>query len=248
MAEKRLPLTIAISCLIVLVTVLLVIVVFGKGLQKEEPTTTAPAKTTVATTEELPTVLLSEIFDKKYHTEEFRAKQIIGRVSSEELGINCNLVFGTSDECLNLGAGLHKCSSLPGMTTPLNESATCPIIAGHCRTVFVGLSKFDPKNGDFPKGITVTLEMPYGNYTYEITKAEVIKASDFKFSDHRASHDNFEPDTVLIYTCYPFGVVNYVKTDRLFLTGKLIKGDRVVDDTLAKPGAAFSESVASDIG
>ena len=248
MAEKRSSLTVAVSCLIVLVTVLLVIIIFGKGFKKEVPTTTAPPKTTVVTTEEQPTVLLSYIYDKKYHTEEFRAKQIVGRVSSEELGINCNLVFGTSDECLNLGAGLHKCSSLPGMNTPLNESASCPIIAGHCRTVFAGLSKFDPNNGEFPKGITITLEMPYGKYTYEITKAEVMKAADFRFSDHRASHNNFEPDTAIFYTCYPFGVVNYVKTDRLFLTGKLIKGDRVVDDTLAKPGAAFSESVASDIG
>lgn len=248
MAEKKSSITIAVSCLIVFVTVLLVIAVFGKGMKKEEPATAAPVSTTVSTTEELPTVLLSYIYNKEYHVKEFRAKQIVGRVSSEELGINCNLVFGTSDECLNLGAGLHKCSSLPGMNTPLTESATCPIIAGHCRTVFVGLSKFDPNNGEFPKGITITLEMPYGKYTYEITKAEIMKASDFKFSDHRASFGNFEPDMALFYTCYPFGVVNYVKTDRLFLTGKLIKGDRVVDDTLAKPGAAFNESVASDIG
>ncbi|MBR6479057.1 MAG: hypothetical protein IKT04_00955 [Clostridia bacterium] len=127
-----------ICCLVLIAAALLAVVFFGNGFKKKTPATTTE-KTTVTTTEELPTVLLSYVYDKKYHVDEFRPKQIIGRVSSEDLNINCNLVFGTSDECLNLGAGMHKCSSLPGMKTPLTDSATCPIIAGHCRTVFEGI-------------------------------------------------------------------------------------------------------------
>ena len=236
-----------ICCLVLIAAALLAVVFFGNGFKKETPTTTTE-KTTVTTTEELPTVLLSYVYDKKYHVDEFRPKQIIGRVSSEDLNINCNLVFGTSDECLNLGAGMHKCSSLPGMKTPLTDSATCPIIAGHCRTVFEGISNIDPNKGDLPKGITVTLEMPYGDYTYEITKAEIIKATDFKFQNHRASYNNFEPDTLILYTCYPFGVTGYVKTDRLFLTGKLIQGDELVDDTIDIKTKDVQEDIANDIG
>ena len=217
---------------VVLLAILIAAVVFGKAAIQKKPALTTTEKTTAATTEERPTVLLSHALDDEYHAREFHPKQIIGNVSSEDLGINCNLVYGTTDECLRLGAGMHKCSSLPGLKTPQTESATCPIIAGHCRTVFEGISKIDPKNGDLPEGITVTLEMPYGDYTYEITKVEIIKAGDFKFSDHRASYDNFEPDTLLMYTCYPFGVTDFTKSDRLFLTGKLIKGDELVDDTL----------------
>lgn len=242
---KKKIITYVISAIIIIAAIVLAIIVV-KHTIGEEPTTAPTA--TEATTEEPTTVLLSYALDKKYHTSEFHEKQIMGNVQSDDLGINCNLVYGSSDECLSFGAGLHKCSSLPGMRTPLTASATCPIIAGHCRTVFEGFSKIDPKSGPLPEGLTITLSMPYGDYTYEIVKAEVAKASDFKFSDHRASYGNYEPDTAIFYTCYPFGVVNYVKTDRLFITCKLIEGNEVVDDSLAPAFKENNELVANDIG
>ena len=243
---KKKIITYVISAIIIIAAIVLSIIVV-KHTISEEPTT-VPTTKKETTTEEPTTVLLSYALDKKYHTSEFHVKQVIGNVQSDDLGINCNLVYGSSDECLSFGAGLHKCSSLPGMKTPLTPSATCPIIAGHCRTVFEGFSKIDPKNGELPKGLTITLDMPYGTYTYEIVKAEVAKASDFKFSDHRASYGNFEPDTAIFYTCYPFGVVNYVKTDRLFITCKLVAGDEVVDDSLTPSFKENNELVANDIG
>jgi len=130
----------------------------------------------------------------------------------------------------------------------MTASATCPIIAGHCRTVFEGFSKIDPANGSLPEGLTITLEMPYGNYTYEIISATVGKAADFKFADHRASYGNFEPDTAIFYTCYPFGVVGYTKTDRLFMVCKLIDGFEVVDDTLTEDTTGTDDGIANDIG
>lgn len=243
---KKKIITYVISAIIIIAAIVLAIILVKNTIGAEP--TTVPTTKKVTTTEEPTTILLSYALDKKYHSNEFREKQIMGNVQSDDLGINCNLVYGSSDECLSFGAGLHKCSSLPGMKTPLTPNATCPIIAGHCRTVFEGFSKIDPKNGELPKGLTVTLSMPYGDYTYEIVKAEVAKASDFKFSDHRASYGNFEPDTAIFYTCYPFGVVNYVKTDRLFITCKLIAGDEVVDDSLSPSFKENNELVANDIG
>ena len=241
--NKKKLITYILSAVIVIAAIVGTIVL-SKQSQNVEPTTIKET-----TTEEEPTtVLLSYALDKKYHTSEFHVKQVMGHVLSDDLNLNCNLVYGSSDECLSFGAGLHKCSSLPGMKTPLTPSATCPIIAGHCRTVFEGFSKIDPKNGELPKGLTITLSMPYGDYTYEVVKAEVAKASDFKFSDHRASFGNYEPDTAIFYTCYPFGVVNYVKTDRLFITCKLIEGNEVVDDSLAPKFTENNELVANDIG
>lgn len=243
--KKKKLITYILSALIVIAAIVAAVILV-KHTMSAEPTTTTTIKET--TTEEPTTVLLSYALDKKYHTSEFHVKQVMGHVLSDDLNLNCNLVYGSSDECLSFGAGLHKCSSLPGMKTPLTPSATCPIIAGHCRTVFEGFSKIDPKNGELPKGLTITLSMPYGDYTYEVVKAEVAKASDFKFSDHRASFGNYEPDTAIFYTCYPFGVVNYVKTDRLFITCKLIEGNEVVDDSLAPKFSENNELVANDIG
>lgn len=220
-----------VLCCVVFTAAIIVSVSIAKNIQKK-PEPTSPVSKTETTTEEPATVLLSYVYDKEYHTKEFRPKQIMGRIESEDLNINCNLVYGSGDESLRVGAGLHKCSSLPGMKTPITDSATCPIIAGHCRTVFEGMSAIDPAKGELPEGITVTLVMPYGNYTYEIVAAEISKAADFRFSDHRASYNNFEPDTLILYTCYPFGVTDFTKSDRLFLTGKLMKGDELVDDTL----------------
>lgn len=240
--KKKKLITFILSAVIVIAAIVGTIVL-SKHSQNVEPTTIKET-----TTEEPTTVLLSYALDKKYHTSEFHVKQVMGHIISDDLNLNCNLVYGSSDECLSFGAGLHKCSSLPGMKTPLTPSATCPIIAGHCRTVFEGFSKIDPKNGKLPKGLTITLSMPYGDYTYEIVSTEVAKASDFKFSDHRASFGNFEPDTAIFYTCYPFGVVNYVKSDRLFITCKLIKGYELVDDSLAPSFSENNELVANDIG
>lgn len=242
---KKKIITYVFSAIIIIAAIVLAVVLVKNSIG-EEPTTTTTKK--VTTTEEPTTVLLSYALDKKYHASEFRVKQVMGSVQSDDLNINCNLVYGTSDECLSFGAGLHKCSSLPGMKTPLTPSATCPIIAGHCRTDFAGLSKIDPKNGELPKGLTITLRMPYGDYTYEVIKAEVGKAADFKFSDHRASYGNFEPDIAIFYTCYPFGIVNYVKTDRLFVTCKLVEGYELVDDSLAPSVKENNELVANDIG
>lgn len=234
-----------VSVIIVLAAILVVVYFIDSGKNGVEPTTET---TTETTTEEPTTVNLSYVWDKGYHTDEFHVKQVLGRVSSDDLGINCNLVFGTGDECLALGAGLHKCSSLPGLKTPMSPSATCPIIAGHCRTVFEGFSKIDPQNGPLPEGLHITLEMPYGDYTYEIISATVGKASEFKFSDHRASYGNFEPDTCIFYTCYPFGVVNYTKTDRLFMVCKLVEGNELVDDTLVKTSDILDEGLAVNMG
>lgn len=116
------------------------------------------------------------------------------------------------------------------MRTPLTLSATCPIIAGHCQTVFYGLSKVDPNICNNPYDYTLTLIMPYGNYVYKITNLYVADKSSFSFEAHQATYGNYEPDTIILYTCYPFSPTNYEKSDRLFITCKLISGNEIIDD------------------
>ncbi len=202
--NKNSKIIIAILCILIVAATAIAVTFFVKNASKEENTTASPSTTKpVATTS--PYVLLSDI-DREFHN-----KQIIGRVVSEDLNVNCNLIFGTTDECLSLGAGLHKTSSIPGYTTP-------PVIAGHCQTVFKGF-----KNAEV--GDTITVEMPYGDYTYKISEIKIMDKNEFDFAVLR------EPiKKAIFYTCYPFEKVSYVKTDRMFLYCDYISGDRILDD------------------
>lgn len=180
-------------------------VLIKKSTQKKPEPETATKTSTLPVSTTSPYVVLSDIDTN------FRIKQIIGRVVSDDMGINCSLVFGTTEECLNIGAGLHRTSSIPGYSTP-------PIIAGHCLTVFKGFEKAEI-------GMTITLQMPYGDYTYRISEIKVINKDDFDFAVIR------EPiKHAIFYTCYPFDHINSPKEDRLFLYCDYISGDRIIDD------------------
>lgn len=180
-------------------------VLIKKHTQKKPDTTDKSTTTTPTVSTTSPYVVLSDI-DTNFHI-----KQIIGQVVSDDMGINCSLVFGTTEECLNIGAGLHRTSSIPGYSTP-------PIIAGHCLTVFKGFEKAEI-------GMTITLKMPYGDYTYRISEIKVIDKDEFDFAVIR------EPiKQAIFYTCYPFDHINSPKEDRLFLYCDYISGDRIIDD------------------
>ena len=202
MKNKKNKILVTVFSVLIVVLAVVTVILTTQKTPKTEPVITDPP--TETTTME-PLILLSEI------KHEFQEKEIIGRVVSEDLGIDCNLVFGTSDDCLRLGAGIHKTSSLPGYSTP-------PVIAGHVQTVFVGFQNAEV-------GKTISIEMPYGTYVYKIAKIEVIEKSEFDFSILN------EPiKQAIFYTCYPFGKVNYVKTKRMFLYCDYVSGDRIFDD------------------
>ncbi len=221
-------LTIAISVLIILSAAVLTVLIIERG--KQSTVIMPTIHTTEPKTEDIgPTINLSEL-NTNYHI-----KQPIGRVISEDLDINCKLIYGVTKECLRIGAGMHTCSNIPGLKTPQNFDSTCPVIAAHVMTLFQNFKVFDPAvtGGNMPEGKTITLSMPYGDFVYEIVKAEIIEADDFVFTEHRANHGGFEVDTVLFYTCYPFERVSYSKHQRLFLTGKLKSSTvTVIDDRL----------------
>ena len=212
--NKKIVIVVALVACIAIVVTVIVMVNFKKPEPSPPPTTTEKETTTE------PFVLLSEI------EHEFRTKQIIGRIVSEDLNIDCNLVFGTTNECLNLGAGIHKTSSLPGFYTP-------PVIAGHCQTVFKGF-----KNAEI--GHKITIEMPYGNYVYEIKEIKIIDKSEFSFSILK------EPiDQAIFYTCYPFEKANYTKKLRLFLYCDRVSGDRILDD-ISGPNFQENENIVTE--
>lgn len=153
-------------------------------------------------------VYLSKIDHKVYEGKS------LGTISSTKLGINCKLVYGTSDNTLWKGGGLHTNSSLPGFATP-------GLVAGHARVCFKGFAQ--AKLGD-----VITIKMPYGTYKYRISKIKIINESQYNFeSDLSKVSDQF-----IFYACYPYPKTSYEKYNRIFYYCDRIAGPKVIDDSV----------------
>lgn len=136
----------------------------------------------------------------------------LGTITSTKLGIDCKLVYGTSDDTLWKGGGLHTNSSLPGFATP-------GLVAGHARVCFKGFAQ--AKLGD-----VITITMPYGTYKYRISQIKIIDESKYRFeSDLSVVSDQF-----IFYACYPYPKTSYEKFNRIFYYCDRIAGPKVVDD------------------
>ena len=224
MKDKQNRTTFLLSLLIIVSAIFFTVIIIKNDIKAVNniPTTS----TTTANSSGIEEIKLSGL-DTDFHE-----KQPLGYIDSDDFDIHCKLIYGTTNESLRLGAGMHKCSTLPGLPTPLNDNSTCPIIAGHVMSDFQGLKIMDPNvfKDEMPTGKTITITMSYGKFTYEIIDAKIMKADSFKFNEHRASTGSFEPDTIIFYTCYPFYRVSYTKTNRLFLTGKIVDQTSIIID------------------
>lgn len=98
------------------------------------------------------------------------------------------IVEGTDADDLEKGVGHYKGSFYP-------EENGQIVLSGHRDTVF-------RKAGDLKAGDQLTMKMPYGNYTYEITGTKIVSAKDTSI----ITLQNTEEELILT-TCYPF---NYV--------------------------------------
>ena len=194
-----------LSGMIILISVLvlaavLVVTLHVEHIQKQKITLEQQKKALAP-----PGIMLSKI-----NTDYYQGK-VIGHVSCPRIGLDCDLVYGTTDGDLWKGAGLHDDSSLPGF-------ATTPLIAGHARMYFKG-------SANAKKGDRITVKMPYGTYIYEIVDSKVMNKFDFDFS--QLNEKNHE---AIFYACYPFYKTSYVKQNRIFFYCRQISGPKVLDD------------------
>lgn len=167
----------------------------------------APTTRTVTTTNEQKTVNLSEI-DRNFY-----AGKKLGRITCARTGVDCDIVYGTDEDTLWKGAGLHTNSSLPGMATPA-------LLCGHARVCFKGFA--DAKKGDI-----ITLKMTYGTYKYRINQIKIYNHNKYDFSDLGQINDQ-----LIIYACYPFPKTPYEKTDRIFYYCDRLSGPKIIDDSV----------------
>lgn len=126
----------------------------------------------------------------KANKEEFKPDtgEASGLLMIPKINAELPIVEGTDPDNLEKGVGHYKDSFYP-------EENGQIVLSGHRDTVF-------RKAGDLELGDHLTMKMPYGEYTYEITGTKIVSADDTSI----ITLQNSEEELVLT-TCYPF---NYV--------------------------------------
>ena len=95
---------------------------------------------------------------------EIRTGQGIGRVAIREIGLDVVMVQGTDTSSLRKGPGRYPATALPGQGRTIG-------IAGHRTTYSAPFRRINELDG----GERLTVEMPYGRFTYEVKKTRIVE-------------------------------------------------------------------------
>jgi sortase A len=90
----------------------------------------------------------------------------LGRIRVPRLGINYVFVEGSGAESLRKGPGHYMSTVLPGQRGTVG-------VAGHRTTYLAPFRELDRMR----RGDLITLTMPYGRFTYEVTRSQVVRPS-----------------------------------------------------------------------
>lgn len=112
----------------------------------------------------------------------------VGLLTIPKIKAELAIVEGTNPDDLEKGVGHYKGSYFPGDAGQI-------VLSGHRDTVFRRLGKL--KLGD-----SLKMQMPYGNFTYEITNTKIVKSDDTTIITLQ-----HEKEELIITTCYPFRYV-----------------------------------------
>jgi len=128
-----------------------------------------------------------------------------GELMIESANIVSPLYVGDDTKTLLYGAGQYYGSVFPG-------DAGKTVISGHNNSVFETI-------GEAQIGDTITLDLSYGTYVYEISNLEVKSGSDHSIIEPIETEENI----LTLYTCYPFNYIG-LTPDRYVVTARLIQG------------------------
>lgn len=129
--------------------------------------------------------------------------ETIGLLRFPTLDSELPIVQGTDSDDLEKGVGHYKGSFYPGDNGQI-------VLSGHRDTVFKELGKL--KIGD-----EIKIQMPYGDYSYEISHTKIVDADDTSI----ITLQNKEEELILT-TCYPFSFVGDAP-ERYIIYAKLKK-------------------------
>ncbi len=131
-----------------------------------------------------------------------------GELSCEEIGLKAPLYYGDTDEVFEQGAGTYVGGSLPGKGGEI-------LIGGHDVTFFAPLESVR-------EGMVFSLKTAYGEYEYQVTGTKTADVMEYKQG---------HPDTeeLVLYTCYPFGAEERLRSERFFVYAKKVSGPEIGD-------------------
>lgn len=110
----------------------------------------------------------------------------IGRIEVPAAGIDYVFVQGTDEADLEKGPGHYPDTALPGQGKTIG-------IAGHRTTYLAPFRKI----ADIDKGNEVILKMPYGTFTYEVVKTDIVDPTDVEVVDD-VGHER-----LVLSACHP---------------------------------------------
>lgn len=113
----------------------------------------------------------------------------VGLLHIPKLNADLPIIEGTHEDELEKGVGHY-----PGTAYPLQNDQI--VLSGHRDTVFRSM-------GELEIGDTLTLQLTYGDFTYEITETKIVDADDRTII---VPHDE---EVLTLTTCYPFSFVGY---------------------------------------
>lgn len=128
----------------------------------------------------------------------------IGRIEVPRLGVNMVLVYGTDAKTLKSGPGLDPRTFFPGQNRLV-------YIAGHRTTYSAPFSKIDT----FRRGDVITVEMPYGTFTYTVTHNRIVAATNLSVLESKRY------EQIALQACHP----RFFATQRWITYGRLTKVD-----------------------
>ncbi|MGG3560433.1 class D sortase [Neobacillus rhizosphaerae] len=109
----------------------------------------------------------------------------VGLLAIPKIKAELAIIEGTDPDDLEKGVGHYKGSFYPGDVGQI-------VLSGHRDTVFRRL-------GELKIGDSLQMQMPYGNFTYEITHTKIVKSNDTSIITLQKQNEE-----LIVTTCYPF--------------------------------------------
>jgi sortase A len=137
--------------------------------------------------------------------DESKSGDALGRIEAPDMdGLNMVFVQGTDEASLELGPGHYPETAMPGQGKTI-------AIAGHRTTYLAPFRHIDSlKPGD-----PITLKMPYGTFTYDVQKSEIVDPSDVGII-HDTGYER-----LVLSACNPL----YSAAQRYIIFAKLVKAE-----------------------
>lgn len=114
--------------------------------------------------------------------------EAVGILDIPKIKAELAIIEGTDPDDLEKGVGHYNGSYFPGDKGQI-------VLSGHRDTVFRRL-------GELKIGDSLNMQMPYGDYTYEIVDTKIVKSDDTSIITLQNQNEE-----LILTTCYPFRYV-----------------------------------------